>query len=340
MKAAPAPWVLAAALAAGSGACGAAPPVSGPYKHAPQAIDAATHRMATAAEGAARPLPEALPPGRRAVTWAFAVGECGAERWGEGIETERFAQANVGAFVQAGVDYIVSTGGQGNQFTCATDEGMERFVARYDSPRLVGLDFDIEAGQSDASIDSLVRRIKAAQQRRPRLRISFTLPSFAASDGSRRSLNGIGERVLRAVRRHGLRDPHINLMVMDYGAARAGRCVLKPTPEGPRCDMGRSALQAALNLHQRYRVPLDRIELTAMIGVNDVVENVFTLEDAQWLGRAVREHGLAGLHWWSLDRDTPCAAPVPGASPTCSGLAQAPHAFAEAFAKGLSDVRE
>jgi hypothetical protein len=88
-------------------------------------------------------------------------------------------------------------------------------------------------------------------------------------------------------------------------------------------------------------VPLARIELTAMIGVNDVVENVFTLEDARWLGAAAREQGLAGLHWWSLDRDTPCGEPAPaGASATCSGLPQAPFAFAEAFEKGWLNVRK
>jgi hypothetical protein len=127
-----------------------------------------------------------------------------------------------------------------------------------------------------------------------------------------------------------------NLMVMDYGRAHPSRCVVKRTPEGPRCDMARSALQAALNVSAKYRVPLQQIALTAMPGVNDVVDNVFTLDDARQVARDVRQHGLAGLHYWSLDRDTACAQPAPsGASPLCSGLPQAPMDFAKAFAEGL-----
>ena len=36
-----------------------------------------------------------------------------------------------------------------------------------------------------------------------------------------------------------------------------------------------SALQAARNLHQKLGVPLAQIELTPMIGINDVVDNIF-----------------------------------------------------------------
>ena len=84
--------------------------------------------------------------------------------------------------------------------------------------------------------------------------------------------------------------------------------------------MGKSALQAARNVHQKYGLPLAQIELTAMIGVNDVVSNVFTLDDARKLAATVKKMKLAGLHYWSLDRDRPCAEPTTGASATCSTL--------------------
>ncbi len=58
-----------------------------------------------------------------------------------------------------------------------------------------------------------------------------------------------------------------------------------------------------------------------MIGVNDVVSNVFTAADARLLARESRAMKLAGLHYWSLDRDTPCTGRTRGASPTCSTLA-------------------
>ncbi|WP_338771484.1 glycosyl hydrolase [Massilia sp. METH4] len=269
-----------------------------------------------------------------ALTWAFATGECGSEAWREQTGTQ-VAQANVAAFAQAGVDYVISTGGQGGMFTCATDEGMERFIARYDSPHLAGIDFDIEAGQTKEQIASLVRRAANAQKRRPQLRFSFTVATHAASDGSRRSLNALGETILAAVRASTLRDWTFNLMVMDYGPPAADACVLR----GAACDMGKSAVQAVRNVHEKYGIALAQIEVTPMIGVNDMPLNDFTLDDARMVGAAVREMGLAGLHWWSLDRDRPCKVAVKGASDRCSGMAGEEGAFERAFRAGLRGER-
>jgi len=100
--------------------------------------------------------------------------------------------------------------------------------------------------------------------------------------------------------------------------------------------MGRSAIQAARNLNFRFGVPMNRIELTPMIGVNDVVANVFTLEDAQVLARFARDGAVGGVHFWSLDRDVPCPPEVLGVSSICSGLRGMPgFAFADAFRKAL-----
>ena len=273
-----------------------------PYKHL-------AHKRPFIVDG--RPL---VSPG--ALTWAFATGECGREKWGKD-KGRKVADTYVAAFAKAGVDYIVSTGGQGGLFTCATDEGMERFIGRYESKHLIGIDFDIEAGQTPAQVESLVQRIKAAQAKRPHLRYSFTVATHAASDGSNQSLNREGEAILAAVRRNDLRDFTFNLMVMDYGPGKKAHCFLNAQGN---CDMGRSAIQAARNVHVKYKLAYAQIELTAMIGVNDVVSNVFTLDDARMVNAAVKEMKLAGLHYWSLDRDQPCTRAVKGASPVCSTL--------------------
>jgi hypothetical protein len=291
--------------------------IYGPYKHLAMWGDA-THVLTVAPHGV--PIPY-ISGGRRiagsgAVSWAFATGECGAERWGA-VEGQSIADANVRAFEQAGVDYIVSTGGQGGVFTCASDEGMERFIARYESSRLIGLDFDIEAGQTEQQIESLMLRIKAAQQIRPHLRYSFTVATFGAADGSLRSLNAQAEQVLGALRRHQIDGFILNLMVMNYSPVGASTCVLR---QG-QCDMGRSAIQAARNVHQKYEVPYAQIGLTVMIGVNDVLANEFGIEDARMLAKEARSMQLAALHYWSLDRDRPCSEKSSAASPVCSGVA-------------------
>jgi len=304
--------------------------VHGPYKDLTIALDRDTHVITTDVGGVARPVTAVLPPGST-LSWAFAIGECGSETLG-GMDAQKIADANVAAFNRAGIDYIVSTGGEGGLFTCGSDAGMEAFIARYASPRLVGIDFDIEARQTPAIVDALVRRAVAAQRTHPGLRISFTLPTLAAADGSRASLNEQGRSVLQTIRSQGLTRYTINLMVMDYGAPMPANCVVT----NGVCDMGASAIQAAENLHAAQGAPFEQIALTAMIGVNDVAANDFTLADAARIARYARERGLAGLHFWALDRDTPCPRPAQGASATCSGVESVPAlAYLQAFERGL-----
>ena len=309
--------------------------VYGPYKHLNMAVSPQNPLATTKVLGTPQVLattPRAvLMPGATALTLAFASGECGQEKWGD-LPAQAVADANIAALNRAGLPYIISTGGEGNIFTCGNDAAMEQFVTRYESPMLLGFDFDIEAGQTPEMVRSLMRRIKVAQLRRPHLRISFTVATHAASDTGQASLNAQGQQVLAAIREVKLSHYFINLMVMNYGPAKPANCVVR---EG-RCDMAASAGQAVRNLHSRYGIPKAQIEITAMLGINDVVENVFTPADATALARLVRQEQLGGLHFWSLDRDGPCADGATTVSPTCSSLNDhSALAFSKAFAEGL-----
>ncbi|MES2947228.1 MAG: glycosyl hydrolase [Pseudomonadota bacterium] len=331
--------VLCLGLVACTSTPPAAPPhsqfVYSPYKHLAMALDPQAPIAATLVSGtrqvvATTPRP-ALLPGATALTLAFAAGECGQEHWGN-LPGQAVADANLKSLQQAGLPYIISTGGEGNMFSCSSDAGMEQFVARYDSPQLVGFDFDIEAGQTPDMVRILVQRIKTAQTRRPHLRLSFTVATLAASDAGQASINTQGQSVLAAIREARLDNYFINLMVMDYGPAKPANCVVR----NGRCDMAESARQAVRNLHFRHGVPLAQIEVTAMLGINDVVENIFTPEDATSLARWVRQQKLGGLHFWSLDRDTPCPGGATAVSPSCSSLNAHPAlTFSRAFAEGL-----
>eukprot|EP00731_Ephydatia_muelleri_P015468 Em0008g1188a len=90
------------------------------------------------------------------------------------------------------------------------------------------------------------------------------------------------------------------------------------------CDMGASAIQAAKNLNKKYGVPFTEIALTPMIGMNDVTNEIFTIEDMKKVLEFGAKVGLAGLHYWSFDRD--CHSLV-NASPTCSGVEQKPFQY-------------
>ncbi len=292
-----------------------------PYKDVTINLNWNTNTMRTAVTGTPIPLvgPGSLVatslPNLGAVTLAFASGECGSESWG-GIPAASFASANIQPLVDAGVDYVISTGGQAGSFTCSTASGMAQFLARYMSPRMVGVDFDIEGGQTQTQINNLIANVAYAHTLYPDLRFSFTLATLAASDGSHGGLNGVGDMVVRAVKAANVPNYTVNLMVMDFGAASPGVCVVS----NGQCDMGQSAIQAALNLQHTYAIPPSRIELTPMIGLNDVNTETFTVADVDTVTNYVVNQGMAGLHYWSLDRDTPCQGNNSSASPICNSV--------------------
>jgi len=252
------------------------------------------------------------------LTWAFATGKCGAENWA-GMDATAFAAANVNQFVKANKNYIVSTGGAAGTFTCTTNKGMDTFINRYMSNNLVGFDFDIEASQSTADINSLITQIAYAQSKYPKLRFSFTLATSADSSGGYGNLNSVGMSVVNAALAAKLKF-YVNLMVMDYGSATQYNCYVS----NGKCDMAQSAIQAVTNLEHSFpQIAPAYIEVTPMIGDNDVQDEIFSMADATTLAKYVIANGLGGYHFWSLDRDTPCAAGTKYVSNTCNNAANA-----------------
>ncbi len=301
-----------------------------------------TNVITTLVSGSATPLASDLPAsGGNTITLAFATGECGSESWG-GVPGASMASANASMLASAGVKYIVSTGGAAGSFTCGSDSGMATFIDRWASSGLIGVDFDIEAGQSQGVIQDLVSRIQTAHGSYPGLRFSLTVATLANNDGAstaqslgsgvQDSLNTYGDNVIAAV--HGTFGASwpsfvtVDLMVMDFGSAQDGVCVVS----GGSCQMGQSALQAAYNLHDRWGVPYANIELTPMIGQNDNPAEQLTLADADTVAHFAISQGLAGVHYWSYDRDIDCGAA--SASATCNSMGSGyagPHGYLKRF---------
>src|SRR5262249_56998903 len=93
---------------------------------------------------------------------AFATRPCGGVLWG-GVSGAAWAAENIPQLHGAGLNYVVSTGGAAGTFSCGSTAGMDSFIARYASPNLVGIDFDIEGGQSQSDIANLVAAAAGAQ---------------------------------------------------------------------------------------------------------------------------------------------------------------------------------
>ena len=286
-----------------------------PYKDITISMNWNTNVISTAVTGTLSPVLSVTPAKLPMITWAFATGECGSENWG-GLSPSAVAAANVQTFVNAGKKYILSTGGAAGSFTCGSDAGFETFVNRYASSSLAGVDFDIEAGQSQATVDNLVARVKASQSKHPGLRWSFTI----ATEGGNtpQALGSAGIMVMNSIKSHGLTNYLVNLMTMDYGSAIASNCTLG---SNGKCDMAQSAIQAAIDLHTYYGTPYSQIELTPMIGGNDATDEIFTIANIATMSSWAKSNGIAGVHFWSLDRDKDCA--LGYASATCNSYGTA-----------------
>ena len=328
------PWTSDGSCAGGSGSgsgtgsgsgSGTTGSVSGllfsPYKDVTINMNWNTDQMQSAVTGTDLPvvgsgsLVSNYVPKLPAITLAFATGACGSETWG-GVSGAGWAAENIPQLQSAGLNYVVSTGGEAGTFSCDSTAAMEAFIARYASPHLVGIDFDIEGGQTPSDIQNLVNAAAGAQSQYPNLQFSFTLATLAASDGSYGGVNSLGSEVVESVFGSSLRNYVINLMTMDYGSASSSVCVVV----SGSCEMAQSAIQAVKNLEHSYGIPASKIAVTPMIGLNDNTAETFTAADVDTLTAYAAGNGLAGLHFWSLDRDTPCATTTTYASPTCNSV--------------------
>ena len=300
--------------------------VFGSYKDVTINMDWNVDQISTMVTGTRVPVLTAMPAKQQVLTWAFASGECGSENWA-GVTPAALVAQNVNQWVSAGKQYIVSTGGQAGVFTCGSDANFEAFIQRYNSSSLIGIDFDIEGGQSQDVINNLVARTKVAQANHPNLRFSFTLAVFGGNMAN--DLGTLGTEVMSAIQAQGLTNYYINVMAMDYGSTTAGNCAVV----NGSCDMAQSAINAATSVHNFYGVPYSHIEITPDIGQNDTSDEVFTLANVDTLSSWAKANGLGGIHFWSLDRDTPTCS---GGASTCNGYSQSgPFGFTNRFIADL-----
>jgi chitinase len=323
------PWTAVGSCSGGGGGTGGGtgggsgggtptpPPgpfVFGPYKDVTINMNWNTNVISSSVTGTMQNVVTVMPTNLKTMTWAFATGECGSEDWA-GVQPSALASANVQNWVSNGKFYIISTGGANGVFTCGSDAGFTSFINRYQSANLLGIDFDLEGGQSQDVITNLVQRVANAQKTFPNLRFSFTIATLGGN--SPNSLSSLGTEVVNTIKSVGLTKYTINLMTMDFGSTTASNCTIV----GGVCEMAQSAIAAVENLHGFFGIPYANIEVTPMIGGNDTQADVFTIADVSTLSAYAAQKGLAGIHYWSFDRDTDC--PPGSSSATCNSYGTA-----------------
>ncbi|MFI9726478.1 cellulose binding domain-containing protein [Streptomyces sp. NPDC052092] len=268
--------------------------------------------------------------GVKEYTLAFVTdgGGC-TPRWGgTGGLGDNAVAGQIGALRAAGGDVRVSFGGAAGSELGTTCASVDALTAAYtevvDTYGLTKVDFDVEGGAlPNATANTRrARAIAALQKSHPDLDVSFTLPVMPEG------LTQDGVNLLTDAERNGVRIDAVNIMAMDYGPAYSD-------------DMGTYAEQAATATQAQIKGVLGlgeaeawkTVAVTPMIGVNDVVTEIFTVQDATQLVDFARSKGLGRLSMWSGTRDQQCpGGQKPAADATCSSVLQEKFAFSKAFA--------
>ncbi len=133
----------------------------------------------------------------------------------------------------------------------------------------------------------------------------------------------------------------VNVMTMDYGGSK-----------DPADSMSEASKKALIETHRQLTIlyKLEKINLesstiwkkigvTPMIGQNDVVTEIFTIEDAIAINAFAREKGVGRMSMWSANRDIPCGAnyvDVSVVSDLCSGVSSPIFAFSNILGMGFN----
>lgn len=256
------------------------------------------------------------------------VTDCQARWQGAAAIDQIFFVNDLKKLREMGGDIIVSFGGAGGDELGLTCPDVASLTAEYqrviDALAITHLDFDIEGDEMDDpdSIDRRSEAIAALQAANDGLVISFTLPVLPTG------LTGEGLAVLESAIEHGVIVDVVNIMTMNFGSSFSS------------ASMGENTIQAAeslfVQLKSLYPDATDEalwhmIGLTPMIGVNNIVEEVFTLEDAEMVTAFALEHGLRSIGMWAMERDRTCAGGRQVLMPDCSGIEQDDYGFSSIF---------
>ncbi len=263
------------------------------------------------------------------LAFVIADGDDCTPTWGGTSAIDDSAVASrISALADSGATVRVSFGGaSGTELAEACDsaeELAEAYGQALDAAGATAADFDVEGDAlTDAdSIDLRSEAIALLQEERSDLSVSFTLPVMPSG------LDDDSVSLLESANNHSVQVSTVNIMTMNYGSTYDG-------------DMGDYAETSAEAAHDQLADVFGLsdegawhgLALTSMIGVNDVDNETFTLEDATQVREFAEEKGIAWVSMWASFRDRQCDedSGSDDASTDCSGVEQEDGAFAEAF---------
>ncbi|MFE7759868.1 chitinase [Streptomyces sp. NPDC057438] len=276
---------------------------------------------------AASPLDGAGSAAAYNLAFVIADGDACTPAWnGTKAVDDPAVRSRIAALTASGASVRVSFGGASGPELAEVCDSAPELAAAYgaalDAAGSTAADFDVEgdALKDTVSVDLRSEAIALLQRDRPGLTVTFTLPVMPSG------LDDHGVALLESAAAEAVEVTTVNIMTMNYARSYDG-------------DMGDYAERAAESAHEQLRAVFDTggstawgaLALTSMLGVNDIDNETFTLEDAAQVREFAREKGVAWVSMWATFRDRECGGGARDALVDCSGVEQEDGAFGEAF---------
>lgn len=264
------------------------------------------------------------------LAFVIADGSACTPKWnGTYAIGDAAVKSRIAALKKSGASVRVSFGGASGKELASTCDSASELADAYgkalDQAGSSQADFDVEGTQlaDSASVALRSEAIALLQRERGDLKVSFTLPVMPSG------LDDDGLALLESANDHAVKVSTVNIMTMNYGSSYAD-------------DMGDYAITSAGAAHRQLQKVFglsaasawQGLALTSMIGVNDVDNETFSLDDAAQVREFAERKKIAWVSMWSTFRDQQCGDDdnADDAATDCSGVKQGSGAFAKAFA--------
>ena len=263
--------------------------------------------------------------GVRWFTLAFilSTGSCNPAWDGNRPLTGGDDQAKINAIRAAGGDVMVSFGGWSGAKLgerCSSASALAGAYQRViDAYRLQAIDIDIENTEfANGTVrQRVVDALKIVRMNNPGIRTFVTFGTTPTGPDS------TGRDLINKGAAAGLANDGWTVMPFDFG--------------GHTGTMGQASVNAAEGLKNAVKnaygysdsAAYSKIGISSMNGRIDDSDETVTTADFQTILGYARQHHIARLTFWSVNRDRQCASGLDADS--CSGVSQAPYAYTKIF---------
>lgn len=250
----------------------------------------------------------------------------------------------IARFRQQGGSIAVSFGGLLNDEIALHCTDHDKLLAAYQSVidryNIDTIDLDLE-GEGLTNTEAAARRgavLAHLQKQRhaadKKLNVWLTLPVIT------QGLTDTGTTAVAQFLGSGVDLAGVNAMTMNYGQSRQLSQTMREASEEALIETHRQLgiLYKQAGIHLSTASVWAKIAATPMIGQNDIMDEVFTVEDAIGLNAFISSKGSLRLSMWSANRDVQCSenyVNITVVSDSCSGIEQARFAFTKALGHGI-----